>query len=106
MSSCTQVDALDTEGGHAQWGAGDALMHREKGRLGRGQRTWLCTSQPVCLPWLCWKLNYWGVCLALHGLPQLTLSSPYELKASREHRVCVKWGDWEEESKVGPQEAL
>lgn len=87
MSSHTQVDALDTEVGHVRQCAGDALMHREKGRLGRGLRTWL---SPVCLPWLCWKLNYWGICLALHGLPQLTLSSPYEVKASQEHKMCVQ----------------
>lgn len=46
-------------------------------------------AQPVCLPWLCWK-QLLGACLTLHGLSQLTLSSPYELKASREHKVCVQ----------------
>lgn len=73
-----------------------------------GERTEnLAVHVSACLPALALlETELLGVCLALHGLPQLTLSSPYELKASREHRVCVKWGDWEEESKVGPQEAL
>lgn len=44
-----------------------------------------------CLPALALlETELLGVCLALRGLPQLTLSSPYEMKASQEHKVCVQ----------------